>query len=129
MRYECIYNPELNTVEGVTLGKADVAKFIELMDRVMGLCKREEAVNILMDHSDLDASSLTMENIERLGRTAASKKDICKVRKCAHVVINDLQFGLVRAWEIIVSMYELTDLRTRVFKVRHEAVGWIKADA
>jgi hypothetical protein len=127
MKYECVYNPELNIVEGVTHGMADVAKFIELMDRVMDLCGQEEAENILVDHSDLDAGSLTMEHIETLGRTAASKKDVCKVKRCAIVVTNDLQFGLARAWEIIVSMYDLTDLETRLFRNRDEAIQWIKA--
>jgi hypothetical protein len=65
--------------------------------------------------------SLTMENIETLGRKAAEKKDICKVRKCANVVTNDLQFGLVRAWEIIVQLYDLVDLEIRLFKNRDEA--------
>lgn len=27
MKYECIFNPELNTVEGATHGKADINKF------------------------------------------------------------------------------------------------------
>jgi hypothetical protein len=129
MKFECVYNSELDIVEGVTHGVADVAKYLELMDRVMELCRQEEAENILVDHSDLDAGTLTMEHIETLGRTAASKKEVCKVRKCAHVVINDLQFGLVRAWEIIVSMYDLADLETKVFKNRDEATDWIKAGA
>lgn len=128
MKYECIYNPKLNAVEGVTHGRADVAQFLEMLHRVMELCMKEETANILVDHSDLDAGSLTIENIETLGRTAASQKEICKVRKCAHVVTNDLQFGLARAWEIIVSMYNLTDLETRLFKDRDEATEWIKAD-
>jgi hypothetical protein len=127
MNYECFFNPELNTVEGVTHGKADVATFLELMDRVMELCKQEESANILINHLDLDAGTLTMANIETLGRMAASKKEICKVRKCAHIVANDLQFGLVRAWEIIVSMYDLTDLEAKLFKNRDEATEWIKA--
>lgn len=126
MRFECIFNPELNTVEGATHGKADVDKFLEMLNRVLSLCRQEETANIIVDHSDLDAGSLTMANIETLGRKAASKKDICKVRKCAHVVTNDLQFGLVRAWEIFVAMYELSDLETQVFKNRDDAAEWIK---
>ena len=68
-----------------------------------------------------------MQDIETLGLTAASQKDICKVRKCANVVTNDLQFGLVRAWEIIVEMYDLVDFEIRLFKKRDEAANWIKA--
>lgn len=129
MKFECIYNPELNTVEGTTHGKADIAQFLNVLHRVMELCRQEESANILIDHTDLDAGGLTMENIETLGRKTASQKEICKVRKCAHVVINDLQFGLVRAWEIIVSMYDLTGLETMLFKDRDEAIEWIKADS
>jgi hypothetical protein len=126
MEFECIYNPELDTVEGVTRGKADVETFLEMLNRVLEICGQQEAANIVIDHSYLDAESLSMANIETLGRKAASKKGICKVRKCAHVVTNDLQFGLVRGWEIIVSMYELSDLKTQVFRSRDDATEWIK---
>ena len=125
MEYQCMYNPELDTVEGATHGKADAAQFLEMLNQVVALCGREKTANILLDHSDLDAGTLTMENIETLGRQAASKKDICMVRKCAQVVTNDLQYGLVRAWQIMVEMYDLTELETRLFKNRDEAVAWI----
>jgi hypothetical protein len=129
MRYECIYNPELNAVEAVTHGSADVTRLLEMLRCISELCRQQERANILVDHSDLDAGSLTMENIETLGRRAASLKDILRLRRCAHVVTSDLQFGLVRAWEIIVAMYDLSELETRLFKNRDQAVEWIKAGA
>lgn len=81
---------------------------------------------ILIDYSGMDAQSLTMENIETPGRKAASQKDICRVRKCANIVIDDLQCGLVRAWEIIAELYDLVDLEIRLFKNGEEAAAWIK---
>ena len=127
MRYECNYNAKTNAIEAATYGMADVTQLLEMMHQVVELCGRKETANILIDYSGLDAQSLTMENIETLGRTAASNKDICKVRKCANVVANDLQFGLVRAWEIIVDLYDLADLEIRLFRNRNEAADWIKA--
>jgi hypothetical protein len=35
---------------------------------------------------------------------------------CAHVVAKDIQFGLVRAWEIMIELAGVTDLRTMVFR-------------
>jgi hypothetical protein len=127
MRYECLYNPELGAVIAVTHDMADLTQLLEMLDRIAELCKQEATANIIVDHSDLDPERITMENIETLGRTAASLRDIFKSRKCAHVVASDLQFGLVRAWEIIAAMYDLDDLDTRVFKNRGDANEWIKA--
>jgi hypothetical protein len=127
MKYECIYNANENVVEAVTYGKGDMTQLLEMMQCVLDLCGQQESANILIDYSELDAQSLTMENIETLGRRAAEKKDVCKVRKCANVVTNDLQFGLVRAWEIIVQLYDLVDLEIRLFKNRDEATEWIRA--
>ena len=129
MRYECIYNSELNAVEAVTHGPADVTQLLGMLHRITELCRQQARANILVDHSDLDAGSLTMESIETLGRKAVSLKDILGSRRCAHVVASDLQFGLVRAWEIIVSMYDLSELETRLFKNRDQAIEWIKAGA
>ena len=129
MRYECRYNPKLNVVEAVTHGSADVVRLLEMLHRITEHCRREASADILVDHSDLNAGSLTMENVETLGRTAASLNDVYRYRRCAHVVTSDLQFGLVRAWEIFVAMYDLTELETRLFKNRDEAVEWLEAGA
>jgi hypothetical protein len=127
MKYECSYYPNLNTIEVSTHGVANITALIEMLHRIAELCGQEKSANILVDHSALDASSLTMNNIDTLSRITASLKDTFKKRKCAHVVAEDLQFGLVRAWEIMVEIKGFTDMKKRLFKNRDEAIEWVKA--
>ena len=59
-----------------------------------------------------------MEEVGNLSNITVGAKDIFKMRKCAHVATNDLHFGLVRPWEIMVEINGLTDLNAMVFKNR-----------
>jgi hypothetical protein len=127
MKYECVYNPNLNIVEVRTSGVADMTTMIEIVHRIAEICEREKSANILVDHSELDGSLLSMGDIETLSRTSASLRDVFKTRKCAHVVAEDYQFGLVRAWQTMVEINGLTDVEARLFKSRNEAVDWVKS--
>ncbi|MGO9379965.1 MAG: response regulator [Dissulfurispiraceae bacterium] len=125
--YECTYNPDLNIIETSTHGPADMTALMEMVRCIAEICGHEASANVLVDHSQLDSSNLTMSNIEALSSICVSLKDSFKVRKCAHVVADDLQFGLVRAWEVMVESNGLTDVDNRVFKDRNEAIQWIKS--
>ena len=127
MKYECIYNPNLNTIEVSTHGKPDMAALIEMVHRIADLCRQEKSASILIDHSELDASLLTMNNVESLSNESVALQDAFRMRKCAHVVAKDYQFGLVRAWEIMIEIKGFTDIETRLFKNRDEALEWISA--
>jgi hypothetical protein len=127
MTYECIYNPKLNTIEAATHGMADMTALLEMLHRIAELCRQEQNAKILIDHSDLDASLLTMKNIESISLSTVSFKDIFMKRKCAHVVAKDLQFGLVRAWEIIIAMNDFTEIETKLFRNIDDAVVWLNA--
>ena len=120
MKYECIYNPNLNTIEVSTHGLADMTALIAMVYRIAEICGQQKSANILVDHSELDVSLLAMSNIETLSHTIVSLKDTFKMRKCAHVVVKDSQFGLVRAWEIMVGIKGFTDIETGLFKIRIE---------
>jgi hypothetical protein len=76
MRYECSYYPNLNTIEVSTHGVANIAALIEMLHRIAELCGQEKSANILVDHSELDASPLTMNNIDTISRITVSMKDI-----------------------------------------------------
>jgi hypothetical protein len=125
MRYECVYNPDLNIIEATTEGLADMATMLEMVQHLTEICERERSANILVDHSKLDASSVTMDNVETLSLTVVSSKDCFKGRKCAHVVSRGLQFGLVRAWEALIEVNGFTELETSTFTDRDEAIKWI----
>jgi hypothetical protein len=127
MKYECIYNQRLDTVEVSTHGKANPASLIEMLHSIADLCRQQKSADILVDHSELDAVLLNMDDIETLSSYTVLSKDMFRKRKCAHIVARDYQFGLVRAWEIIVELKGFTEIETRVFKNRYEAIEWISS--
>jgi hypothetical protein len=127
MDYEFTYNPNLDAVEVATHGLADLDGLKEMNHRIAEACERERSASILVDHSDLDVSRLSMSDVEALSRTAASFKHVFGNRKCAHVVSKDSQYGLVRAWEIMVDLKGLDEVDARTFRDRDEAVGWLES--
>jgi hypothetical protein len=129
VEYECSYNPNLNAVEAATSGTADVTALIELVHRISALCDQQRSANILVDHSQVDATPLTMRDVETLSRTMVACKETFQGRKCAHVVAKDLQFGLVRAWEAMIEIHGLTELETGLFTDRGEAIAWVRPAA
>jgi hypothetical protein len=127
MIYDCSYDPGRNVIEVVTQGKASGAELREMAQYIAGLGGRHPSANLLIDHSNLDAGSLTMDAVGSLSNTTASLKDTFKARKIAHVVNGDLQYGLVRAWEIMLENAGAADIETRVFRSRTAAVAWISS--
>jgi len=126
MKYECSYNSALNIVETVTAGSASMTEMLEMLHCIVELCKRNESANIIVDHSKLDPDPLTTDALSNISRHVALAKDIFKNRKCAHIVAEDFQFGLVRAWETMVELAGVTDFYTNIFKNRADAVEWIQ---
>ncbi len=125
MEYRCTYNADQDLVEAVTGGVASPAEFSDMLIEVAGLCRRNETAHILIDHTALDVGNLRMEEIRALSRLVASARDLIRERKCAHLVGSDLQFGLVRAWEIMVEINGFPELTTRVFRDRLAALDWL----
>jgi|GEM_PF-5927510 len=126
MKYECRYNQELNIIEIDTSGKANMSGLTDMHRSIVELCAREISANVLIDHSKLDLSQLSMAEVKNMSDITVFSKEIFKMRKCAHVVVKDIQFGLVRAWEIMTEIYGVIDLNMKVFKKRNEAIEWLK---
>jgi len=129
MEYKCIYNPDLDIIEVATHGRADMAALFAMLQCIADLCGQHESAHILVDHSQLDAKNLSWDNIDKLSRNVVFLEDIFQKRKCAHIVLEDYQFGLVRSWEIMVEVKGCTDLETKVFRNRNEAIEWISSIA
>lgn len=127
MDYDCIYNPGLNSVEAITLGVAEAARLKEMVFCIAGLCQQHSSANMLVDHSRLDASPVSMDDVRALSQATVLLKDVFDSRKCAHVVSTDLQFGLVRAWEALTELGGFPELDKGLFRSREEAVAWLTA--
>ena len=129
MKYECSYNADLNAIESVTHGQADLTGLIDMLRCILDRCSRNETADIIVDHSNLDAGPLTMKDLSEIIGHVANANDLLMARKCAHVVATDLQFGLVRAWEIMVELAGVTDFDTMVFRSKTDAIEWIKTSS
>jgi hypothetical protein len=123
------YNADLNTIESVTHGLANLTGLIDMLRCILDLCSQNVTADIMVDHSNLDAGPLTMKDLSKIIGHVKNAKDILKTRKCAHVVAKDLQLGLVRAWEIMVEVAGITDFHTMVFRNKADAIEWIKTSS
>ena len=129
MKHNSHYDFELNIIEFDTHGLATTNGIIEMLHSVIELCIQNETANIIVDHSDLDASQISKDDILKISRHFTKAIDIFKTRKIAHIVANDLQFGLVRMWEILVELEGFPDLPLMVFKNKKSAIEWIKTNS
>jgi hypothetical protein len=129
MQYKCNYNPDLNTVETSTCGAASLTELIDMSRCITELCSQKRSANIMIDHSELDASSITIDDVNVLSSLAVAWKDILKMRKCAHIANTEVQFGLVRTWEIMVEISGLTNFNMMVFRNRDDAIEWIRTSS
>ena len=68
-----------------------------------------------------------MSNGQALSDTSGALYEKMKMRKFAHVVADDLQFGFARAWEMMAESRGLTDIDIKLFKNRNAAVEWVMA--
>ena len=129
MKYECSYNADQNIIESVTHGLSNLNGLIDMLRSILDLCSKNATADIIVDHSSLNAGPLTMKELSKIISHVANANDILKARKCAHVVASDLQFGLVRAWEIMVELAGVTDFDTMVFRNKTDAIKWIKTSS
>lgn len=90
MNYEFSYNSDLYIIESVTHGLASKTEIVDMLHSITELCVKNESADIIVDHSQLDTGTPTMDDISHISRQVASVKDILKTRKCAHVVTKDI---------------------------------------
>ena len=127
MKFQCNYNSELNIIESATHGLGSRNEIIDMLRCILDLCIKNDTADIMVDHSDLDPSLMSMDDISKISRSVVEAKDILNKRKCAHIASKDIQFGLVRAWEIMIEIAGVPDFKTKVFREKKDALEWIKS--
>jgi hypothetical protein len=129
MTFRYDYNSDTDTIEVTTTGTADIEDLVEMVRHIAKLCQERPSASIMVDHSSLSAGSMTMDEVRTLSNVTVSLKDAMGNRKCAHVVENDLQYGLVRAWEMMVEVNGYPELLTKAFRNRQDALAWSRSKA
>jgi len=77
------------------------------------------------DLSNLDAGSLTVNEIRRIAGFASRHKAELGGGKIAMVTSRDLEYGFSRMLSVFVSQFGETDLE--VFRTLEEALAWLSA--
>ena len=129
MKHNSHYDFELNIIEFDTHGLATTNGIIEMLHSVIELCIQNETADIIVDHSNLDARQLSKDDILKISCHFSKAIDIFKTRKIAHIAAKDLQFGLVRMWEIFVELKGFQDLPLMTFRNKKSAIEWIKTNS
>jgi len=124
-KYE--YNSSAQTIQATTDGIASTDELVAMVRRIAEMCEESPSANIIVDHSQLNAGTVTMDEVRTLSNVTVSLRDLIGKRKCAHIVDSDLQYGLVRAWEMMVEVGGYPELEMRVFRARKEALDWLGA--
>lgn len=127
MTYTCTYHEELRAIVVTTEGTATLVDLQAMLRCVAELCNRHPSANILIDHRNLDVGLLSMDEIKSMSSLTIAAGDILQMRRCAHVARTELQFGLVRAWEIMIEIGGLTGFNAQVFRSRDAALAWLGA--
>ena len=120
------YNSDADTIEVTTDGPADTKELEAMARSIAAMCAERPSANIIIDHSRLKAGAVTMNEVRTVSNVTVSLKDVLGKRKCAHVVENDLQYGLVRAWEMLVEVNGYAELEMKVFRARDGALEWAR---
>ena len=110
--------------EVVGHGKATVEDFKQITHELISHAQFVRGINFLHDYRDIYAGHLTLDEVKSIAVMVASNREVLGNGRWAILVNNDLNFGMGRMWEILVS--DDVDLDIRVFRDESEALGWIK---
>ncbi|GAG24608.1 unnamed protein product, partial [marine sediment metagenome] len=79
----------------------------------------------LCDYSNVEKFDFLTEDVERCARIDTAVDRICPDTAVALVAPSDVAFGMARAWQILVELYEDSGITCAVFRTRAEAEEWI----
>ena len=122
MKYEIKEHEDF--IEVVTSGDADLAGFRAFLTEVLGLATWEPGTHLLIDHTDLNSGTLTVNDVDQLASLASEARAALGPLRLATLAGRDLEFGLSRMWETYVE--NRWDGVTNVFRSRDEAIDWLR---
>lgn len=124
MKYEIEYSDGILEVK--TSGNAELQGFMDFIRDIVAHEHWQPDGKILINHTKLNADSLTSEDIEKMSDFGKNLQSKIGRAKIALVVPGDLQFGLSRMWQMFSSPGR--ESATELFRSRDKAVSWLKND-
>jgi hypothetical protein len=122
MKHEIVWRD--GCLEVKTHGDATVEGMAAMIAGILSHERWQCGGAVLVDNSELNAGALTVAQIRSIADMASQGREQVGTAKIAHLVARDLEFGLVRMWEALVS--QRWDARLMCFRSRDEAVAWLK---
>ena len=125
MEFKLQYRKGLLEVK--TSGDAELGTFREMMDSMLAHEEWKPGSPFLLDHSELNAGTLTVDDIRGIAGFCAQRRDRFGRAKCAIVVSRDLEFGIGRMWQVFVS--NRWDVTEELFKSKDDAREWLSDES
>jgi hypothetical protein len=109
-----------------TYGDADPAGIRGILDSILTHEEWKTGTPFLVDHSELNFGHLTINEVRHIADVGVRPRAELGQARCATVAPGDVQYGLVRMWEVFVE--GRWDVIHQAFRSRDEAVSWLMND-
>jgi hypothetical protein len=133
MRHELDIRPDGALAVVTTHGEACLEGFRAFTDELVRHRLPSRATPVLVDHRDLDLSTMLKADIDAFRRYVAEqlatlrREPHAAAPRLATLVSRTLDFGIVRQWEI--PLEDELPMRHRAFLDRDAAVAWLSTEA
>jgi hypothetical protein len=126
MQYTIEFGGDPQDVTITTSGVAEPAVFTRYLEEFLADARFRPGMAVLIDHSALDARSLSTADLRTIADGVLSRDDLIGASVVAVVASDSLTFGLARMWEAFTAT---SQLRSRIFYSRDEALAWLRDPA
>lgn len=123
MEYKITFDEELVCFVVSATGPATARDIHSFVNELLNNSRWRRGRNVIIDYRLADLSVLTSSNAHDLANYVMRLKERIGSRRVAHVVSQNVDFGMVRTWENLVEDQVAFDFR--VFHSMDDARKWI----
>ena len=104
-------------------GTATRAYMLVLLRKLQRHSDWKSGMDLLLDYRELDLTRLSFDHVFDQARMVDGTSAAEDFGKIAHVVSRDLEFGIIRSWEMLAGPEVAS--RTRCFRAMDDAEAWL----
>jgi len=124
MKYDLKIHLDPPYAEVVANGKATAADFEQITQELISHEDFFCGINFLHDYRDIQAGHLTLEEVRSIAVMVGSQSEVLGNGRWAILVNSDLNFGMGRMWQILVS--DKVDLEIGIYREESKARNWVR---
>jgi hypothetical protein len=124
MEYRIEFGGDPQDVTLTTSGEADLHTFRKMNDELTSDSRFRPGMKILVDHSELDVSPLTSDEIRGIADSVSQAGDMFGEASIAIVAPQTSTFGVARQ---SASLAAVPGLRVGTFGLRANALEWLRS--